>query len=93
MGERVVDQVDQLVGRIAALRLLAYAFVLIDVFFTTGWVTKHANGPTDFYRPLEVARLLSLPVPTHQFVLNVRAVLVVVTLAALSGRWPRLPLS
>jgi len=77
-------------GRIAALRLLAYGYVLIDVFLTADWVTRHANGPTQFYRPLQVARLLSLPIPTHQFVLSVRALLVIVTVAALSGRWPRL---
>ncbi|MCU1345843.1 MAG: conserved rane protein of unknown function [Acidimicrobiia bacterium] len=77
-------------GRIAALRLLAYAFIPVDIFLTSTWVEKHSNAPTSFYRPLEVERLLPLPVPTHDLVVGVRGALVLAALLALSGRLPRL---
>ncbi len=52
-------------GRVAALRLLAYAFVPVDVLLTTAWVGQHGDVPGVLYRPVMVARLLHLPTPTR----------------------------
>jgi hypothetical protein len=52
-------------GRVAALRVLAYAFVPVDVLLTTAWVGHHGDVPGVLYRPVLVARLLHLPTPTR----------------------------
>ena len=53
-------------GRVAALlRLLAYAFVPVDVLVTDAWVGEHGDVPAVLYRPVMVARLLHLPPPTR----------------------------
>ncbi len=53
------------VGRVAALRLIAYLFVPVDVLLTTSWVYQHGDVPAVLYRPVLVARLLHLPAPTR----------------------------
>ena len=52
-------------GRVAALRLLAYAFVPVDVLLTTAWVGQHGDVPGVLYRPVMAARLLHVPTPTR----------------------------
>ena len=52
-------------GRVAALRLLAYAFIPVDVLVTTAWVGQHGDVPGVLYRPVMAARLLHLPTPTR----------------------------
>jgi hypothetical protein len=52
-------------GRVAALRLLAYAFVPVDVLVTTAWVGQHGDVPGVLFRPVMVARLLHVPTPTR----------------------------
>jgi hypothetical protein len=51
------------VARVAWLRVLAYAFVPVDVLLTTPWVAAHAHVPAALYRPLALERLLHLPAP------------------------------
>lgn len=51
------------VARIAWLRVLAYAFVPVDVLVTTPWVAAHGSVPGALYQPLMVGRLLHLPTP------------------------------
>jgi hypothetical protein len=53
------------VGRVAALRLLAYLFVPVDVLLTTSWVYQHGDVPAVLYRPVLLARLLHLPAPSR----------------------------
>jgi hypothetical protein len=77
-------------GRIAAFRTLVYLFVAADIVVFTGWVRAHAGVPGDLYRPLYIARLLHLPVPTRVLVLSVFWILLAAALAAASGRAHRL---
>jgi hypothetical protein len=75
-------------GRVAALRVLAYVFIPIDVLLTTSWVGDQA-GARELYRPLVLAEWLRLPVPTPSMVVTLRAALltaaVVAAAAALVG--------
>lgn len=77
-------------ARIAALRLLAYVFVPIDVLLTTRWVADHADVPGALYQPLYVGRLLNLPTPGPVSVRVVMVLLVATAAAAATGRAPRL---
>jgi hypothetical protein len=77
-------------GRIAAFRTLVYLFVAADMLIFTPWVRAHADTPTSLYQPLLVGRLLPLPTPTALVVHTVFWVLLVLTLAAATGRAPRL---
>jgi hypothetical protein len=76
-------------GRIAALRVLAYLFVPLDVLVTTSWVVHHGDVPGVLHRPVRLARLLDLPTPTPGLVGGLRTVLlaaaVVAALAAITG--------
>jgi hypothetical protein len=75
-------------GRIAALRTIAYLFVPVDVLLTTPWVGQHAEVPGELYRPLLIGRLLHLPTPGG-WVELLRWGLVVAALVAATGRLPR----
>ncbi|GAA0959900.1 MFS transporter permease [Virgisporangium aurantiacum] len=77
-------------GRIAAFRTVVYLFVAADITFFTGWVRAHAGVPGDLYRPLFVARVLHLPVPTRVIVLSIFWILLAAALVAASGRAHRL---
>ena len=77
-------------GRVAAFRTLVYLFVAADMVIFTPWVRAHAGTPGSLYQPLLAGRLLRLPVPTALIVHAVFWVLLVVTLAAATGRAPRL---
>jgi hypothetical protein len=77
-------------SRIAAFRTLVYLFVAADMVIFTPWVRAHADTPTSLYRPLLIGRLLPLPTPTALIVHTVFWVLLVITLAAATGRAPRL---
>ena len=76
-------------GRIAALRSILYAFIFVDVFVTTSWVSRHALVSSELYQPLFFGRMLNLPVPTEAFVYAVQAALLVAAATAASGRLPR----
>ncbi len=69
----------------AALRLLAYAFVPVDVLVTTTWVGHHGDVPGVLYRPVMVARLLHLPTPTRTGVDLLKLALLVATVTGLVG--------
>jgi hypothetical protein len=77
-------------ARVAVFRAIAYLFILVDVFLTTAWVRAHADVPTEWYQPLLIGRLLHLPTPTHTVVTVVMWALVVASVAAATGRAPRL---
>ena len=77
-------------GRVAALRTLAYAFVPIDLFLLTPWVLDHKDVPGDLYRPLLIGRLLHLPTPSYWLVVGVCVALTACALVAATGRAPRL---
>jgi hypothetical protein len=69
-------------GRIAALRAVAYVFVLLDIGWWTPWARAHRDIPA-FYQPLAIGRVLHLPVPTPRVVDVVELLLVLVTVTAL----------
>jgi hypothetical protein len=72
-------------GRIAALRVLAYAFIPVDVLVTTRWVGHHGDVDAAFYRPLLLARVLHLPTPTSGVVSVVRLALLVAAVVAIAS--------
>ena len=76
-------------GRIAVLRTILYAFIFVDVFVTTSWVSRHALVSGELYQPLFFGRVLNLPVPSEGFVYGVQAALLVAAAVAASGRLPR----
>lgn len=77
-------------ARIGALRTVVYLFIPIDVLVNSSWIQGHAYLPTDRYQPLEVGRLLHLPVPTTLFIHSVEILLLVATVCAAANRLPRL---
>jgi hypothetical protein len=77
-------------GRVAAFRTLVYLFVVGDLVIFTPWVRNHASTPGDLYQPLLAGRLLHLPVPTPLLVHSIFWLLIVLSLAAATGRAPRL---
>ena len=76
-------------GRVAALRTFVYIFVLLDIFLIRPWVSIHGQIPSELYEPLFIARFLPFPAPTPVVMAVLQGALVVATLLALSGRWPR----
>jgi hypothetical protein len=77
-------------GRVAAFRTLVYLFVAADLVIFTPWVRAHADTPGDLYQPLLIGRLLALPTPGPLLVHTVFWLLLVLAVAAASGRAPRL---
>ena len=77
-------------ARVAWLRTLVYLFVPLDVLLTTPWVARHDTAPASLYRPLQLDRLLSLPAPSSLLVHLVEIALLACSLAAATGRLPRL---
>ncbi len=77
-------------GRVAAFRTLIYLFVAADLVIFTPWVRHHADTPADLYQPLLVGRLLHLPTPTPLLVHGIFWALLVLAVAAATGRAPRL---
>jgi hypothetical protein len=78
------------VGRVAALRTLAYLFVVFDLLVYTSWVYQRAGVSPELYAPLRISRMLHLPAPTAALVHVVFWALLVAAVAALTGRAPRL---
>ncbi|HEU4346953.1 MAG TPA: HTTM domain-containing protein [Actinoplanes sp.] len=77
-------------GRVAAFRTLVHLFVAADLVIFTPWVRGHAGTPGELYQPLLAGRLLPLPTPTPLLVQGIFWALLVVSVAAASGRAPRL---
>ncbi len=78
------------VGRVAALRLVVYGFIPLDVLWWDRWVRERVAVPGDWYRPLAVGRLLHLPVPTAGLVQALELGLLLGAALALTGRAPQL---
>jgi hypothetical protein len=77
-------------ARVAVLRVLVFAFVVVDVLrlHTSGWY--HGFADPVWYEPLVAGRLLHLPAATVLLVQVLKWGCVVAALAAMSGRAPRL---
>jgi hypothetical protein len=76
-------------GRVAAFRTVVYLFVAGDLVLFTPWVRTHADVPGELYQPLFVGRLLHLPTPNSALVHGTFWALLVLALAAATGRAPR----
>lgn len=76
--------------RVAVMRVVAYLFVLVDIFLTTTWVAQKADAPQSLYRPLHIAQLLQLPHPTFAYVTTLQWLLVAAALIAATGWRPRI---
>ncbi|WP_407676255.1 MFS transporter permease [Plantactinospora alkalitolerans] len=76
-------------GRVAAFRTLVYLFVVADLLVFTPWVRDKASIPGELYQPLFVGRLLPLPTPTPLLVNILFWALLLLALAAATGRAPR----
>ena len=78
-------------GRVAAIRTLAYLFIPVDLLLTTRWALDHKSVSTDLYQPLWLARELPIvPTPTHAVVVGLCIALLVVSVAAAFNRAPRI---
>ena len=78
------------VARVAVLRLLVFAFVVVDVLglHTSGWY--HGWADPVWYEPLLLGQALHLPAATVLLVQVLKWGCVVAALAAMTGRAPRL---
>ena len=76
-------------ARVAILRSVLYAFVLVDVHVIVRDPIPLSHHP-DLYEPLLLARLLHLPPPSLPLAWTLYAVLVVGSLVGVAGRAPRL---
>lgn len=76
-------------ARLAALRIVLYAYVWIDVLFTTSFVRDHGSVDADLYQPLLIGRVLPLPVPTDRVVTATMIVVLGAAAVAITGRAPR----
>ncbi|QSB06807.1 hypothetical protein [Natronoglycomyces albus] len=77
-------------GRIAALRFFAYAFILIDWWLYSPWILGHRHLPGELYQPLFIGRVLALPAPTHSIVVGTLLVVLAAALLAMLNIAPRL---
>lgn len=78
------------VGRVAALRTLAYLFIPLDLLLFTPWALWHKDVPGELYMPLLVGRVLPFPVPDASLVVGTFGALLVLSVVAATGRAPRL---
>jgi hypothetical protein len=76
-------------GRVAALRVIVYLFVWLDVFWYSPSVPD-LTGVAGSYQPLAVQRVLQVPDPTHGVAAFVEIALPLVATLAATGRAPRL---
>ena len=77
------------VARVQVLRVLVYAFVVLDILTLSGDVIAHA-GNSDFYTPLLLARTLHIPAVTSLVAQLLRAVILLACVAAVAGWKPRI---
>lgn len=77
------------VGRVAILRILTYAFVILDVVWlhTSGWY--HGYADPIWYQPLVMGQWLHLPAASVLLVESLKWGTVLAALIALTGRLPR----
>lgn len=77
-------------ARIAVMRVIAYLFVLVDVFLTTSWVASKADAPQGLYERLTIAQVLPIPDPTYTYVTVLKWLLVAAAVVAATGYRPRI---
>ncbi|WFE28483.1 MFS transporter permease [Solwaraspora sp. WMMD791] len=76
-------------GRVAALRTVAYLFIVFDLLVYSSWVRTRGDVPAELYEPLAFARFLHLPAPTGVVVDLIWWALLLLAPLAATGRYPR----
>jgi hypothetical protein len=76
-------------ARVAYLRVLVFAFVIVDVVFlhTSGWY--HGYADPVWYQALDIGRIFQLPAADVAQVELLKWGSVALALLAMTGRWPR----
>jgi hypothetical protein len=76
-------------NRVAVLRVVAYLFIPLDVFWLSAWGAIHGKLDGALYQPLLLGRLVPFPTPDQAVVAVTRWGLLVAIACALWGRFPR----
>jgi hypothetical protein len=76
-------------GRVAALRTLAYSFIVFDVFVYSEAARLKSTVPTDLYVPLNVGEILPFPDPSTAVVNTCFWGLLILSPIAAIGIFPR----
>lgn len=77
-------------GRVAAMRFLAGAFIMVDWWWYMPWIIGHRHVPGELYQPLFIGRILPLPVPNYWIVVGTLLVLLAATVPMMFNKAPRL---
>lgn len=77
-------------NRIAMMRLFAYVFALVDVFWLDAWAEMHGRLDAALYAPLRIGRILPIPVPSDPVIFMTKWSLGVAAVVALAGRAQRI---
>ena len=78
-------------GRVAAMRFLAGAFIWVDWWWYMPWILGHRHVPGELYQPLFLARVLPVfPVPSYWLVVGTLVVLLAASVPMMFNRAPRL---
>lgn len=77
-------------GRVAAMRFLAGAFIWVDWWWYMPWIIGHRHVPGELYQPLFIGRVLPFPVPSYWLVVGTLVVLLAASVPMMLGKAPRL---
>ncbi|WP_051325773.1 hypothetical protein [Glycomyces tenuis] len=77
-------------GRVAAMRFLAGAFIMVDWWWYMPWILGHRHVPGELYQPLFIGRILPFPVPNYWIVVGTLVVLLAATIPMMFNKAPRL---
>jgi len=77
------------VERVDVFARIIAVTVVVTVLFTDVWARGHGSAPSEFYRPVLVARVLRLPAPTTTTTTVVMVAVIVVAGWACTRRAPR----
>lgn len=78
-------------GRVAAMRFLAGAFIWVDWWWYMPWILGHRHVPGELYQPLFIARVFPVfPVPDYWIVVGTLVVLLAASIPMMFDKAPRL---
>lgn len=78
-------------GRVAAMRFLAGAFIWVDWWWYMPWIIGHRHVPGELYQPLFIARVLPIfPVPSYWVVVGTLVVMLAASIPMMCNKAPRL---
>jgi hypothetical protein len=78
-------------GRVAAMRFLAGAFIWVDWWWYMPWIIGHRHVPGELYQPLFIARVLPIfPVPSYWVVVGTLVIMLAASIPMMCNKAPRL---